>query len=47
MPEERKVLTMAENDKLTAEQRAEIIDDIIRMLMEIEAYGKAGEVSQS
>ena len=38
---------MAENDKLTAEQRAEIIDDITRMLMEIEAYSKAGEVSQS
>ena len=35
MPEEREVLTMAENVRLTAEQRTAMIDDIIRMLKEI------------
>ena len=40
MPEEREVLTMAENVRLTAEQRTAMIDDIIRLLKEIEAHGK-------
>ena len=31
---------MAENVRLTAEQRTAMIDDIIRMLKEIEAHGK-------
>ena len=35
MPEEREVLTMAENVRLTAEQRTAMIDDIIRMLQEL------------
>ena len=35
MPEEREVLTMAENVRLTAEQRTAMIDDIIRMLKEL------------
>lgn len=35
MPEEREVLAMAENVRLTAEQRTAMIDDIIRMLKEL------------
>ena len=38
MPEEREVLAMAENVRLTAEQRTAMIDDIIRMLKEIEVH---------